>query len=87
MNPKSRHPPPERILQLWQIFVENVHPLTKVVHVPTLRPAMQKAASNPGTVPRSFEALMFAIYSMCVLLLCKSTYELSVVGDFILEYI
>lgn len=64
---KSRHPPPERIHQLWQIFIENVDPLTKVVHVPTLRPAIQKAASNIGTIPRSFEALMFAIYGAAVM--------------------
>ncbi|MCJ1396413.1 hypothetical protein MMC18_009303, partial [Xylographa bjoerkii] len=66
-NTSSRHPPPERIHQLWQIFIENVDPLTKVVHVPTLRPAIQKAASNIGTIPRSFEALMFAIYGAAVM--------------------
>lgn len=64
---RSRHPPPERIHQLWQIFIENVDPLTKIVHVPSLRPAIQKAASNIGTIPRSFEALMFAIYSAAVM--------------------
>lgn len=66
-NTRSRHPPPERIHQLWQIFIENVDPLTKVVHVPTLRPAIHKAASNIGTIPRSFEALMFAIYGVAVM--------------------
>ncbi|KAH7140204.1 mitogen-activated protein kinase [Dactylonectria estremocensis] len=64
---KSRHPPPERIHQLWQIFIDNVDPLTKLVHVPTLRPAIQKAARNLETVPRGFEALMFAIYSAAVM--------------------
>jgi Fungal specific transcription factor domain len=66
-NARSRHPPPERIHQLWQIFIENVDPLTKVVHVPTLRPAIQRAASNIGTIPRSFEALLFAIYGAAVM--------------------
>lgn len=66
-NTRSRHPPPERIHQLWQIFIENIDPLTKVVHVPTLRPATQKSASNIGTIPRSFEALMFAIYGAGVM--------------------
>ena len=71
MKPISRvrHPPPESIHQLWQIFIENVDPLTKVVHVPTLRSAIQKAASNIVTIPRSFEALMFAIYSAAVMTL------------------
>ncbi len=66
-NNKFRHPPPERIHQLWQIFIENVDPLTKVLHVPSLRPAIQKAARNIATIPRSFEALMFAIYSAAVM--------------------
>ena len=66
-NSRSRHPPAECIHQLWQIFVENVDPLTKVVHVPTLRPAISKAASSIGTIPRSFEALMFAIYGAAVM--------------------
>ncbi|KAH7166408.1 mitogen-activated protein kinase [Dactylonectria macrodidyma] len=64
---RPRHPPPERIHQLWQIFIDNVDPLTKVVHVPSLRPAIQKAASNLNSVPRGFEALMFAIYSAAVM--------------------
>ena len=66
-NTRVRHPPPDRIHQLWQIFIENVDPLTKVVHVPTLQPAIQKAASNVETVPRGFEALMFAIYGAAVM--------------------
>lgn len=66
-NTGPRHPPAERIHQLWQIFIENVDPLTKIVHVPTLRPAIQKAASSIGTIPRSFEALMFAIYAAAVM--------------------
>ncbi|KAG0649220.1 Transcription factor vrtR1 [Hyphodiscus hymeniophilus] len=78
-NTKSRHPPPERILQLWQIFADNVDPLTKIVHVPTLRPAIQKAASNIGAVPRGFETLMFAIYGAAVMSLkdddCKQIFS------------
>ena len=53
--------------QLWEIFVENVDPLTKVVHVPTLRPAFQKAAAGIKTVPRNFEALMFSIYGTAIM--------------------
>ena len=63
----SRHPLPDHIHQLWQIFVENVDPLTKIVHVPSLRPAIQKASSNIAAVPRGFETLMFAIYGVAVL--------------------
>jgi hypothetical protein len=62
------HPPPIVIHQLWDIFVQNVDPLSKVVHVPTLKPAFQKAASDSSrTIPRGFEALMFAIYGTAVM--------------------
>ncbi|MCJ1286098.1 hypothetical protein MMC26_005441 [Xylographa opegraphella] len=74
-NTRSRHPPPERIHQLWQIFIENVDPMTKIVHVPTLRPAIQKAASNIATIPRSFEALLFSIYCAAVMTLHKDECE------------
>ena len=72
---RSRHPPPERIHQLWQIFVENFDPVTKVVHVPSLRPAIQKAASDTEKTPRQFEALMFAIYSAAVVSLNEKDCE------------
>ena len=58
--------------------MENVDPLTKVVHVPTLRPAIQKAVSNIGAIPRSLEVLMFAIYGAAVMTLkdddCKKEF-------------
>ncbi|KAH8200862.1 hypothetical protein TruAng_004948 [Truncatella angustata] len=64
---RSRHPLPQGILQLWQIFIENVDPLTKVLHVLTLQPTIEKAASNTEVIPRSFEALLFAIYSAAIM--------------------
>lgn len=63
----SSHPPAAVIHQLWQTFLENVNPLTKLVHVPTLQSAIEKAITKIELVPRGFEALMFAIYSMAVL--------------------
>jgi hypothetical protein len=41
------------------------------VHVPTLHPAIEKAIAKIELVPRGFEALMFAIYSMAVLSLTE----------------
>lgn len=64
---KLLHPPPQQIHELWRIFVENVDPLSKVVHIPTLEKAFHEATNNVNTVSRSFEALMFAIYSAAVM--------------------
>lgn len=61
------HPPTDQIYELWQIFAENVDPLTKVVHVPSLQSALEKATNNIPGLPRSFNALMFAMYSTAVL--------------------
>lgn len=55
------------MLQLWQTFVENVDPLTKVIHVPTVRKAIEKAATNISVIPKTFEALLFAMYSAAVM--------------------
>ncbi|KAL7942879.1 mitogen-activated protein kinase [Trichoderma barbatum] len=64
---KLLHPPPQQIHELWRTFVENVDPLSKVVHIPTLEKAFHEAANELDTVSRSFEALMFAIYSAAVM--------------------
>ncbi|PNP46538.1 hypothetical protein TGAMA5MH_01996 [Trichoderma gamsii] len=64
---KLLHPPPQQIHELWRTFVENVDPLSKVVHIPTLEKAFHEAANEVDTVSRSFEALMFAIYSAAVM--------------------
>jgi hypothetical protein len=65
--------------QLWDDFVENVDPLTKLVHVPTLRPAFQKALNDVESIPRGFEALIFAILGAAIMSLkdedCQHRYQ------------
>ena len=67
----SLHPPADLIHQLWQTFTENVNPLSKLVHVPSLQSAIEKAVTNIDRIPKGFEALMFAIYSTAVLSLTE----------------
>lgn len=80
LRPTTRlaHPPIDHIHELWQIFVDNVDPLTKVVHVPTLQSQVKRAAADLGILPKGFEALLFAIYSMAILSLrneeCQKTF-------------
>ena len=64
---RNLHPPNKQILDLWQVFLENVNPLTKVVHPPSLGPAIKQATVDLDQVPRSLETLMFVIYSLAVL--------------------
>ncbi|KAL5381293.1 hypothetical protein DPSP01_007285 [Paraphaeosphaeria sporulosa] len=58
----SLHPTPQIARMFWDIYKENVDPLVKVLHVPTLEPVFLEAISNPDKIPKSLEPLMFAIY-------------------------
>ncbi|KAI0019542.1 fungal-specific transcription factor domain-containing protein [Xylariomycetidae sp. FL0641] len=60
------HPSAIQIFQLWQIYLNNVNPLLKLTHTPTLQVRIIEAGANLDKVSRSLEALMFAIYLMAV---------------------
>jgi hypothetical protein len=63
----SLHPEPVHIFKLWQIFLENVNPLTKIIHPPILQQQVLNAVSDLGSIGRGLEALLFSIYC-CALL-------------------
>lgn len=52
---------------MWETFKTNIDPLVKIIHVPTFDSAIKRAIQNLDHIPRGFEALMFAIYSVAVL--------------------
>ncbi|KAF4636255.1 hypothetical protein G7Y89_g1826 [Cudoniella acicularis] len=58
------HPQPMQIIRLWQIFVENVNPFSKIVHTPTLQVQILDASGKLENLPKNLEALLFSIY-MC----------------------
>ncbi|KAF6811318.1 C6 transcription factor [Colletotrichum plurivorum] len=60
------HPEPRLIFRYWQVFVETVNPLLKIVHVPTLQQRILDASWNPSTAPKPLAATMFAIYTLAV---------------------
>ncbi|KAE8387972.1 fungal-specific transcription factor domain-containing protein [Aspergillus alliaceus] len=60
------HPPTIKLFQLWQIYIDNVNPLLKISHVPTLQAQVVEAAADPAKVSRPLEALMFSIYLIAV---------------------
>ncbi len=61
------HPNPGQIFRLWQTFLDNVNPLIKVIHVPTVQQQLLEASENLEDVSKSMEALMFAIYSLAAI--------------------
>jgi hypothetical protein len=60
------HPTGVRIFQLWQTYLDNVNPLLKLTHTPTLQVQIIEASTNLTKVSKSLEALMFAIYLMAI---------------------
>lgn len=60
------HPPAVQIFQLWQIYLDNVNPLLKITHTPTLQGQLIEAAANPSKISRPLEALMFSIYFIAI---------------------
>ena len=65
------HPPPAQIFKLWQVYLDNVDPLLKVTHTPTLQPRIIDAIGRLSTVDSSLTALMFAIYCISVVSLTE----------------
>lgn len=59
---RKLHPLPSQIPFIWQVYVENVDPLVKILHVPTMNPIIRKIRSDMDNLPAGLEALMFSIY-------------------------
>lgn len=52
---------------LWQTFLQNVNPLSKVIHAPLVQPQVIEASKDFDSLPRPATALLFAIYAAAVL--------------------
>jgi hypothetical protein len=63
---RSSHPQPVQMFMLWQTFLDNVNPLVKLFHAPTVQQSILEASSNLDNIAASTEALMFAIYLCAV---------------------
>ncbi|KAF2492669.1 hypothetical protein BU16DRAFT_513829 [Lophium mytilinum] len=60
------HPQPVQIFRLWQVYLDNVHPLVKVLHSPTVQQSLLNSIGNLVALPRNLEALLFSIYCCAI---------------------
>lgn len=67
VNLCTLHPDTVQIFQLWQIYLDNVNPLLKVTHIPSLQTRIVEAAGSISNMRPAFEALMFSIYCISIL--------------------
>ncbi|KAL9041218.1 MAG: hypothetical protein Q9214_004182 [Letrouitia sp. 1 TL-2023] len=65
------HPEQVQIFRLWQIHLDNVNPLLKVTHTPTLQARIINAASDVANINPPLEALIFSIYCVSILSLAE----------------
>lgn len=63
------------MLRLWQVFLERVNPMTKVIHVPSLEPLVFEAATDHGNVAPDFEALLCSINVLAIMTLSEAESE------------
>lgn len=77
-NLKDLHPSPVHIFRLWQTYLDNVNPITKLFHSPTTQQQVLNAASDLEKITPNVEALMFGIYTMGIVSLdedeCTTTF-------------
>ncbi|KAK0643743.1 fungal-specific transcription factor domain-containing protein [Cercophora newfieldiana] len=59
-------PDPAHVFRLWQLFLDRVNPLTKIIHVPSVQPILLDAANDICAVPLHYQALLFTIYLMAI---------------------
>ncbi|KAF2718657.1 putative C6 transcription factor [Polychaeton citri CBS 116435] len=67
----ASHPEQLQVFRLWQVYLDNVNPLLKVTHTPTLQVRIINAASNVADIPPPLEALMFSIYCVSIMTLTE----------------
>ena len=79
-NLHTFHPNPSQIFKLWQTYLDNVNPLIKVFHTPTVQQIISNATGRLGYLPRGVEALMFSIYAISVASLSNTECE-AIMGE------
>ena len=77
----SLHPETVQIFRLWQLYLDNIDPLLKVTHTPSLQSRILEAAGNISLITPSLAALMFSFYSMAIVSItvdeCQTMFGLS----------
>ncbi|KAI5456769.1 fungal-specific transcription factor domain-containing protein [Mariannaea sp. PMI_226] len=70
-SPLIQHPSAVQSFQLWQVFTSNVHPLTKLLHGPSVQKDILQSLSEPSSNVGPTEALIFSIYLVAVVSLTE----------------
>ncbi|TKY88087.1 hypothetical protein EX895_003183 [Sporisorium graminicola] len=61
-----QHPETSIMFRLLHVYEQNIHPLVKVVHVPTVREHFCDISADPSIASAHDNALLFAIYTIAI---------------------
>ena len=56
------HPQPKYIMKYWKLWVENVSPVMKIMHRPSMERLFMNAVADLNQISRPAEAIMFTLY-------------------------
>ncbi|GIK04037.1 transcription factor vrtR1 [Aspergillus viridinutans] len=62
----GQHPSYEEATKLWSVYVQNVDPLCKVLHVPSVAKMVDTVAKQPAAASKTDECLLFVTYYFAV---------------------
>ncbi|KAM6515732.1 hypothetical protein FALCPG4_013945 [Fusarium falciforme] len=68
----SIQPSTVQAFTLWQLFLDRVNPLTKVIHTPSVQPYVTEGESSIEAVPLNYQALRFAIFTLASMSMSES---------------
>lgn len=61
LDSKHKDPTPERTKAIWQHYVQNIDPLLKIVHLPTVQDLFLSGTNEAKDIPQDSRALKWAI--------------------------
>jgi hypothetical protein len=67
INLHDAYPSSMYAFTLWQAFLQNVNPLSKLIYAPTVQDQVIDASRDLNEIPRPSISLLFAIYAAAVM--------------------
>jgi hypothetical protein len=61
-NLQTFHPSPDQIMVIWRIFVDQVDPIIRMLHKPSMQTTIMEAQDHLEGMSKPLEALVFSIY-------------------------
>jgi hypothetical protein len=63
---EDNFPSPAHSTVLWQVYLENVHPLCKIIHPPSFQRTVEAAKESVRAIPKPALALLFSIFTFAI---------------------